>query len=212
MSTQTNTNGNWLTVVYKDIQPGDEAEALIGHAKMSAASWSHALQDRDAAIAAQPAHDNNESLESRTAQPAQEPTIEDGSQDWAGMDGATAWHLINRHADGWADVAKMMGEWLAANTPPAQPATEESSATQPAQPAPVAWVLTAELDKRETTTRAHLWFSDPVNCMWTPIYTAPPTQPAVPDAITDNSENPDYRAGWNECRETMLQIMKARTL
>lgn len=50
MSTQTNTNGNWLTVVYKDIQPGDEAEALIGHAKMSAASWSHALQDRDAAI------------------------------------------------------------------------------------------------------------------------------------------------------------------
>jgi hypothetical protein len=46
----------------------------------------------------------------------------------------------------------------------------------PVQPA--AWVLTAELDKRETTTRAHLWFSDPVNCMWTPIYTTPPAQPA----------------------------------
>ena len=42
---------------------------------------------------------------------------------------------------------------------------------------PVAWVLTAELDKRETTTRAHLWFSDPVNCMWTPIYTTPPAAP-----------------------------------
>jgi hypothetical protein len=66
MSTQTNTNGNWLTVVYKDIEPGDEAEALIGHAKMSAASWSHALQDRDAAIKqalAQPA----------PVQPEQEP-------------------------------------------------------------------------------------------------------------------------------------------
>jgi hypothetical protein len=37
-------------------------------------------------------------------------------------------------------------------------------------------------------------------------------QPAVPDAITDSGENPDYRAGWNECRETMLQILKARTL
>jgi hypothetical protein len=37
-------------------------------------------------------------------------------------------------------------------------------------------------------------------------------QPAVPDAITDNSKNPEYRAGWNECRETMLQILKARTL
>jgi hypothetical protein len=34
----------------------------------------------------------------------------------------------------------------------------------------------------------------------------------VPDAITDSGENPDYRAGWNECRETMLQILKARTL
>ena len=49
----------------------------------------------------------------------QKPTIENNSQNWQGMDGATAWHLIDRHADGWADVAKMMGEWLAANTPPA---------------------------------------------------------------------------------------------
>jgi hypothetical protein len=42
--------------------------------------------------------------------------------------------------------------------------------------------------------------------------TKPTAQPAVPDAITDSGENPDYRAGWNECRETMLQILKARTL
>jgi len=57
--------------------------------------------------------------------PVQKPTtVEDNSQDWAGMDGATAWHLIDRHADGWADVAKMMGEWLAANTPPAAPVQE----------------------------------------------------------------------------------------
>jgi hypothetical protein len=42
--------------------------------------------------------------------------------------------------------------------------------------------------------------------------TPPAAQPAVPDAITDIGENPDYRAGWNECRETMLQILKARTL
>jgi hypothetical protein len=41
--------------------------------------------------------------------------------------------------------------------------------------------------------------------------TQPAAQPAVPDAITDIGENPDYRAGWNECRETMLQILKART-
>jgi hypothetical protein len=46
---------NWLTVVYKDIKLGNEAEKLILHPKMSAASWSHALNDRDAALATPPA-------------------------------------------------------------------------------------------------------------------------------------------------------------
>ena len=36
-------------------------------------------------------------------------------QDWAGMDGACAFHLIERHADGWSDVARMMEAWLDAN-------------------------------------------------------------------------------------------------
>ena len=35
-------------------------------------------------------------------------------------------------------------------------------------------------------------------------------QPAVPDAIVEAGESPDYRDGWNECRETMLQMLKAR--
>ena len=37
------------------------------------------------------------------------------AQDWKGMDGATAWLLINRHADGWGDTRAMMEAWLAAN-------------------------------------------------------------------------------------------------
>jgi len=44
-----------------------------------------------------------------------EPTVPDKMQDWAGMDGVTAFHLITRHSDNWGDVDKMMGEWLAAN-------------------------------------------------------------------------------------------------
>ena len=44
--------GKWLTVVYRDIQPGDEARAIGEHPKVSALSWSHALHDRDAALAA----------------------------------------------------------------------------------------------------------------------------------------------------------------
>lgn len=43
------------------------------------------------------------------------PTVELNSQDWAGMDGVIAWHLIDRHADNWADIGQMMNEWLAAN-------------------------------------------------------------------------------------------------
>lgn len=52
-TTKKGTGGNWLTVVYRDIQPGDEAHAIAEHPKVSALSWSHALHDRDAALAAQ---------------------------------------------------------------------------------------------------------------------------------------------------------------
>ena len=44
--------GKWLTVVYRDIQPGDEPRTIGEHPKVSALSWSHALHDRDAALAA----------------------------------------------------------------------------------------------------------------------------------------------------------------
>lgn len=39
-------------------------------------------------------------------------------QDWEGMDATTAFHLIERHADGWGDVATMMDAWLEANRKP----------------------------------------------------------------------------------------------
>jgi hypothetical protein len=44
-----------------------------------------------------------------------------------------------------------------------------------------------------------------------PLYTTPPAQPApVPDAIhhTDLSEPLEYIQGWNDCRQTMLEMMK----
>ena len=42
------------------------------------------------------------------------------------------------------------------------------------------------------------------------LYTTPPAQPAVPDAIhhTDLSESLEYIQGWNDCRQAMLEMMK----
>lgn len=36
----------------------------------------------------------------------------------------------------------------------------------------------------------------------------PAQRTALPDAITDDSESPEYRTGWNECREVMKGMMK----
>lgn len=53
------------------------------------------------------------------------PEGADKAQDWRGVDGATAWHLIHRHADGWQEVGAMMEAWLKANAaaPAASPAS-----------------------------------------------------------------------------------------
>jgi hypothetical protein len=45
---------------------------------------------------------------------------------------------------------------------------------------PVAWTLIETLDKRETTTTGHLWFSDPQNSAWTPLFTHPPRRTGLP--------------------------------
>lgn len=49
----------------------------------------------------------------------QEP---DESQNWKGMSGAVAWHLIDRHGEDWADIGNKMDAWLKANTAPPLPA------------------------------------------------------------------------------------------
>ena len=52
-----NPRTQYLTVVYRGVEAGDEARVICDHPKVSAVSWSHALDDRDAALAAAPKAD-----------------------------------------------------------------------------------------------------------------------------------------------------------
>lgn len=44
------------------------------------------------------------------------PQEADEYQNWTALDGATAWHLIERHAGNWNEVGEMMNAWLRART------------------------------------------------------------------------------------------------
>ena len=39
----------------------------------------------------------------------------DELQNWRGMDGSTAYQLIERHANDWDEIGLMMNAWLRAN-------------------------------------------------------------------------------------------------
>ena len=43
-----------------------------------------------------------------------------------------------------------------------------------------------------------------------PVYATPPAQPVIPDAMTsaDIQEHIEYVAGWNDCRQAMMEMMK----
>lgn len=56
------------------------------------------------------------------------PQVEDiNAQHWTGMDGAIAFHLIERHAEDWSHAARLMHAWRDANLAP--PATERRPLT-----------------------------------------------------------------------------------
>jgi len=77
----------------------------------------------------------------------------------------------------------------------------QALAAQPAPVQPVAW--------RWTNGKGWLTYGEMQHDRFesTPLYTAPPA-PAVPDALNPKDENPAYAAGWNDCRQAMMEMMK----
>jgi hypothetical protein len=87
--------------------------------------------------------------------------------------------------------------------------------TPPTQPAPVQEPVAWRYDLKQTGSFAgvsteYSRIKLKIGENWTPLYTTPPAQPAVPDAMTsaDIQEHIEYVAGWNDCRQTMLEMMK----
>jgi hypothetical protein len=84
------------------------------------------------------------------------------------------------------------------NTLPAQPAVQEPVASLKE----VDVLMMAETHGIDPNTKGLYGFY--IDC----ISNHPAAQPAVPDAITDNSESPEYRTGWNDYRQAMMEMMK----
>jgi ABC-type nitrate/sulfonate/bicarbonate transport system substrate-binding protein len=77
---------------------------------------------------------------------------------------------------------------------------------------PVAWTLLLVGEHHGIIGKAgEKFLGHPEHYERIDVYTTPPAQPAVPDAIIEAGESPEFRDGWNECRETMLQMLKARS-
>jgi hypothetical protein len=82
--------------------------------------------------------------------------------------------------------------------------------TTPAQPAPVREPLTWLKTIETPGGFGKFVEAKPNEKGAKPVYLTPPAaQPAVPDAIgPDEDEMPAYAAGWNDCRQAMLEMMK----
>jgi hypothetical protein len=66
------------------------------------------------------------SAQEEPAPPTMTPEEARQSQNWRGISGAIAYHLIDRHADNWADISVMMDAWLEANALNAQGMVQEA--------------------------------------------------------------------------------------
>lgn len=62
-------------------------------------------------------------------------------QEWAGMDGAFAFHLIERHGENWAHCGQLMEAWRNANPPnTAKSIIQAGPQTEPTTPQSCRWI------------------------------------------------------------------------
>ena len=121
--------------------------------------------------------------------------------------------LIAQHEETILWQAKRIAELLDASQPPAP-----APATQLREQEPVAWQDTV---KPTELIAAEDWDNiDPMyQSFYQPLYTSPPAQRqarsadtwVVPDALTAHDpETLEYRTGWNDCRQAVMEMLKEK--
>ena len=74
---------------------------------------------------------------------------------------------------------------------------------------PVAWTLTETLDKRETTTTGYLWFKNPVNACWSPLYATPQPAQVERKPLTDEQILNLARDHYNPHQRSEISFARA---
>lgn len=128
-------------------------------------------------------------------QPQAEPTVPDNSQEWARLDGVTAYHLIERHADNWADIGKMMDEWLAARSSAMQPHPERQPVSEPTR-----WKVGNELAPYHTdASHVEPGYRDGWNACYWAMREGEPTEAQIEWPARADEGMLRAMIGWREC-------------
>lgn len=177
-----------LTLIARDKQEQAERDALVDGLKAEAKELKAFLRSRDANIVEQNRQlnqfrvlcaDQTAELERLRAQAV--PAVEDiNAQDWAGMDGTTAYSLIERHAEDWWHAGRLMHAWCAANVAQQTPSLTVGE--------PVGWVNGASLASAKVSRERggpyehHTWADCQTAFHDTPVYlTAAQAEPVMLD-------------------------------
>jgi hypothetical protein len=125
---------------------------------------------------------------------------------------AKSWFEANTYGDEAVEVYEAIEQALAAQPAPVQHFNHTSAANSALRDAQNRSYQIAKLSQPAAPVQPVCPACESIEWEGQPCQICQPTpaQPAVPDAMTsaDIQEHIEYVAGWNDCRQAMLEMMK----